>query len=303
MVFFLGRIWNGDSRKVFVMSIAEGKVVSILGEKSDPGARTLFERADTVKEMRKRAVELITLAVEDANSSVQRPEDHWPIPSEVIEILWCDWQNVNGLEISSIVADCVAENGEYIAYTVNTNQYTGMGDWDKLPTRQVYVDQIPCALLNMVGDYQRNGLWRWKGALWEYVEHGFTAKRCEESVRKTRYKNVTRIIVSYGGEKFTCSPEIECEPGDIHLTGTGLVLKGHTAINKIYNATCKTFDYALPQPWVDENYLDKGLPMPRGVWCYPEHGSCFGEFLSYDEAISLLVDGIRGVVHLYQMEV
>lgn len=39
----------------------------------------------------------------------------------------------------------------------------------------------------------------------------------------------------------------------------------------------KTFDYALPQPWVDRVYEETGIvPVPHFVWLYDEKAKIFG---------------------------
>jgi hypothetical protein len=280
----------------------EGTVVGMMKQEDDPNARKVFADADRNQHLKDNAFDFVLSAVEQANDLNPHIESRLPVPTSLIEVAYAlsyyngDWSK------ETLVVDCETEDGQYVVYTLKSDQYMRITH-NEDPKETLFADEIPVGILNMIGEYRGDGVWKYKGAYWEFVPNTLMARRNVNAIPRFRHKHNTRILVTYNGQKFMCAPERECELGDIRIEGTGLVLKGTTGIHTIYKATCETFDYALPQPWVDENYLDKGLPMPRGVWCYSDDGSVFGEFLPYEDAVKTLAEGIKSVVRVNVMEV
>ena len=69
-------------------------------------------------------------------------------------------------------------------------------------------------------------------------------------------------------------------------------LSAHTFVDSMARAIgLQTYDLALPYSWVESEYLSRGLPFPRGCWCYDDN-RVFGEFVSLDTMIARLADAL-----------
>jgi len=84
------------------------------------------------------------------------------------------------------------------------------------------------------------------------------------------------------------------------IPGTNMYLNPYTSIREVFDAAgYKTFDTALPQPWVDEwnrknreKNPNADYIVPRGVWWYDD-GSIWGEFVSLETAMKKLGEQIN----------
>ena len=75
----------------------------------------------------------------------------------------------------------------------------------------------------------------------------------------------------------------------LRIPGTNVFLDPHTTVHELFKAAgYKTFDTALPQPWVDQWNRERNTEqyvVPRGVWCYDEGFGIFGQFVSMEDAL------------------
>lgn len=77
--------------------------------------------------------------------------------------------------------------------------------------------------------------------------------------------------VEVNGEHLIIRPKKFKMDGDIALD-EDRVLSGYMTLDKLAKAAgLKVFDLALPQPWVQKEYWDKGQPTPWAVWCYDQN--------------------------------
>lgn len=70
-------------------------------------------------------------------------------------------------------------------------------------------------------------------------------------------------------------------------------IRKDSTVREVFEAAgWSSFDGALPQEWVKQNYWDRGKGTPLGVWSYDRNGA-FGEFVPIEEAYRKLAEIVR----------